>query len=88
MQQTCSSCPIKEYETALTIQQDTKTKQPCFGQLLQKITKCGEMLSANANINKSYYFPGQCFPTVSSKGLFYHLIFVAEIGDGVTELCW
>lgn len=44
------------------------------------------MLSANANINKSYYFRGQCFPTVPSKGLFYHLIFVAEIGDGVTVI--
>lgn len=71
MQQTSSSCPIKEYEPALTIQQDTKTKQPYFGQLLQ-IIKCGEMLT-KVNINKSYFL-GQCFPTTSWKGL-YHLIF-------------
>jgi len=46
------------------------------------------MLSANVNINKSYYFRGQCFPTVTSKGLFYHLIVVAETGDGIAELYW
>lgn len=44
------------------------------------------MLLVNANINKSYYFPGHCFPTLTSKGLFYYLFFVAERGDGVAVM--